>query len=343
MKGLDISHHQNDAGKIDWGKVTGYEFVFVKCTQGTTYVDPKYRENRNAIRSKGLLFGAYHFADGTDAVAEADHFIRNVGELQEGEIVVLDYETKVLKDPASWCLEWLQQVERRVGFKPMLYTYDSFLKTYNWSLVSNNNNGLWAARYGMQTQFPNPLFKPSTGSWPFYAIWQYCSKGKVPGFTGNVDLNTTEMDISTLRKYGKPKMNVPTPPATTKPLTYWDTLKRGYTFGVKTFYSSFHLGLDIICPVGSILYAWDDLEVVQTMKGVQGGNTIWAKCDGKLIRFMHLSKMSPKGKYHEGDAIGATGNTGLTTGPHLHVDISTNGTLDLNNRANFEDPEKYFA
>ena len=335
MKGLDISHHQNDAGKIDWGKVQGYEFVFVKCTEGTSYVDPKYKENRAAIRSKGLLFGAYHFANGTDAMAEANHFLANVGDLQEGEIVVLDYETKVLKDPAAWSLVWLQRVESKLGFKPMLYTYDAMLRAYDWSKVSNNNNGLWAARYS--------LLSPNTGSWPFWAIWQYSSKGKVPGFTGNVDLNTTKMDLETLKKYGKPKMNVPTPPATTKPLTYWDTLKRGYTFGVKTFYSSFHLGLDIICPVGSILYAWDEIEVVKTMRGVQGGNTIWAKCDGKLIRFMHLSKMSPVGKYHEGDAIGTTGNTGLSTGPHLHVDISTNGTLDLNNRANFEDPEKYFA
>ena len=335
MKGLDISHHQNDAGKIDWGKVQGYEFVFVKCTEGTSYVDPKYKENRAAIRSKGLLFGAYHFANGTDAMAEANHFLANVGDLQEGEIVVLDYETKVLKDPAAWSLVWLQRVESKLGFKPMLYTYDAMLRAYDWSKVSNNNNGLWAARYS--------LLSPNTGSWPFWAIWQYSSKGKVPGFTGNVDLNTTKMDLETLKKYGKPKATVPPPPATTKPLTYWDTLKRGYTFGVKTFYSSFHLGLDIICPTGSILYAWDDLEVVKTMKGVQGGNTIWAKCDGKLIRFMHLSKMSPVGKYHEGDAIGATGNTGLSTGPHLHVDISTNGTLDLNNRANFEDPEKYFA
>ena len=199
MKGLDISHHQNDAGKIDWGKVPvgskGYEFVFVKCTQGTTYVDPKYRENRNAIRSKGMLFGAYHFADGTDAVTEADHFVRNVGDLQEGEIVVLDYETKVLKDPASWCLEWLQQVERRVGFKPMLYTYDAMLRAYDWSKVSNNNNGLWAARYS--------LLSPNTGSWPFWAIWQYSSKGKVPGFTGNVDLNTTDLTKEKLKLYGK--------------------------------------------------------------------------------------------------------------------------------------------
>ena len=335
MKGLDISHHQNDAGKIEWGKVKGYEFVYVKCTEGTSYVDPKYKENRAAIRSKGLLFGAYHFANGTDAMAEANHFLANVGDLQEGEIVVLDYETKVLKDPAAWSLVWLQRVESKLGFKPMLYTYDAMLRAYDWSKVSNNNNGLWAARYS--------LLSPNTGSWPFWAIWQYSSKGKVPGFTGNVDLNTTKMDLETLKKYGKPKATVPPPPATTKPLTYWDTLKRGYTFGVKTFYSSFHLGLDIICPVGSILYAWDEIEVVKTMRGVQGGNTIWAKCDGKLIRFMHLSKMSPVGKYHEGDAIGTTGNTGLSTGPHLHVDISTNGTLDLNNRANFEDPEKYFA
>lgn len=126
------------------------------------------------------------------------------------------------------------------------------------------------------------------------------------------------------------------------PLTYWKTYKRGYRFGVPTSYSNFHLGLDVICPIGTPIYAWDSCEVIKAFKGTQGGNTIWVRADGMLFRFLHLDKPGVVGKFKEGDLLGKTGNTGLSTGPHVHIDISKNGILNLNDRKNFIDPEKYF-
>ncbi|HUD09141.1 MAG TPA: hypothetical protein VMQ48_03570, partial [Candidatus Saccharimonadales bacterium] len=62
-----------------------------------------------------------------------------------------------------------------------------------------------------------------------------------------------------------------------------------------------------------------------------------------VMRFMHLSKMSPLGKYKAGDIIGCTGNTGkITKSPHLHIDLSRN-QLDLKNFPNFIDPEEFFS
>lgn len=125
------------------------------------------------------------------------------------------------------------------------------------------------------------------------------------------------------------------------PLTYWKTLKRGYTFLVPTFYSKHHLGLDIICPIGTPLIAWDDC-TVKSVFGKQGGNTAWVYTDGKLFRFLHLNKPCKTGKMKAGDVIGKTGNTGMSTGPHTHCDISKNGKLELTNTKNFIDPEQYF-
>lgn len=203
MRGIDIARYQ---GNVDFAKVKkgGYEFVIAKCTESVGYKDPFYQKNKDGARSEGLLFGSYHFGRGTNARKEAEYFVSQVGDIQPGELLVLDYELYVLKDPASWCLDFLKRVEELVGFKPLLYTYHGILNAYNWKKVSDNNNGLWAARYGLQEQNPNPKYKPSTGSWPFLTIWQYCSKGKVPGIVGNVDLNHCDINIDTLRKYGKP-------------------------------------------------------------------------------------------------------------------------------------------
>ena len=125
------------------------------------------------------------------------------------------------------------------------------------------------------------------------------------------------------------------------PLTYWKTLKRGYKFLEPTFYSAHHLGLDIICPIGTQLIAWDDC-TVKSVFGKQGGNQAHVYTDGKLFRFLHLDKPCKTGKMKAGDVIGKTGNTGMSTGPHTHCDISKNGKLELTNTKNFIDPEQYF-
>lgn len=203
MYGIDCARYQ---GNIDWGKVRkdGWEFAIQKCTEAVGYKDPMYQKNKDGARLAGVLFGSYHFGRGGDAVKEANWFVDSVGDIRPGELLVLDYEIYTLKNPASWCLEFSKQVERRVGFKPMIYTYHALLNAYNWKKCSDYNLGLWAARYGLQEQKPNPKYKPSTGSWSFYAIWQYCSKGKVAGIVGNVDLNYCEIDRKTLERYGKP-------------------------------------------------------------------------------------------------------------------------------------------
>lgn len=203
MYGIDTARYQ---GNIDFKKVrlAGFEFAIQKCTEGVGYKDPTYEKNKKGYREAGILLGAYHFGRGGNAKKEAEWFVSQVGDIRPGELLVLDYEIYTLRDPASWCLDFCKRVEELVGFKPLIYTYHALLNYYNWKKCSDYNIGLWAARYGLQEQKPNPKYEPATGSWPFWAIWQYCSKGKVNGIVGNVDLNYTKMDLATLKKYGKP-------------------------------------------------------------------------------------------------------------------------------------------
>lgn len=212
MKGIDISHHQNDAGAVDLKKVkaAGYQFAFVKCSEGLYYKDPFYTRNKEAARAAGMLFGAYHFAQSiNDPVKEADHFLACVGDLNPGEIVILDWEVD-FRDPAGWCMAWLKRVEEKLGFKPMLYTGESRVKSIDWKKVVAANYGLWVAKYASQLVYiPEYLQrKPVSDEWPFWAIWQFSSRAKVPGIVGNCDVNTTDMDIETLKKYGKKVIQV---------------------------------------------------------------------------------------------------------------------------------------
>lgn len=44
VRGIDVSHYQKN---IDWEKVanSGVDFVYIKATEGATYVDPMFKKN----------------------------------------------------------------------------------------------------------------------------------------------------------------------------------------------------------------------------------------------------------------------------------------------------------
>lgn len=125
-----------------------------------------------------------------------------------------------------------------------------------------------------------------------------------------------------------------------KPVSNWNSVGRGYRFKEKTWYSPYHLGLDLMTPSWTPLYAPFD-GYSSNGSFTQGGNVINFTCNGLVMRFMHLAKISKLGQVKEGEIIGYTGNSGtLTTGAHLHVDISR-GTVQINNINNFIDPETF--
>lgn len=132
------------------------------------------------------------------------------------------------------------------------------------------------------------------------------------------------------------------------PLKNWKKIKRGYKFGEKTFYSSFHLGTDYLVPEGTPVYAPALCEIVKSGNFPEGGNTVHVKIRNSkygllVMRFMHLSQMSPLGKYKAGEILGRTGNTGkLTRGAHLHIDLSRK-SVDTKNHSNFINPEIFFG
>ena len=196
LKIYDISHWQT----IDWSKFTA-DCVIMKVSQGILGVDPMFQQYKAGARKKGILCGYYHFANGADPIQEATHFVKTVGDIQQGELVALDYEIH-LPNPVDWCLKWLQEVERQVGFKPLLYINSSTARSFNWQPVINNNTGLWIASYGLNIPQVR-IIPPQIGQWPFYAIWQYSSRGRTAGISGYVDLDYTKMSLDVLKEYGK--------------------------------------------------------------------------------------------------------------------------------------------
>jgi lysozyme len=180
MKGIDISHYQTIT---DWDKLNSQDFIIHKCTQGTGYLDPTYKKNKTEIRQLSHpIFGAYHFSDNGDPIKEADWFLKNLGEVTKEDIICLDAESN---ETPEWCEKFLGRVESKLGIKPYIYA-----PVVNWNRALDYP--LWVARYGPNDGKKHEDYPPKIGKWKDWTIWQYTSKGKVDGITGNVDMNISK-------------------------------------------------------------------------------------------------------------------------------------------------------
>ena len=129
-----------------------------------------------------------------------------------------------------------------------------------------------------------------------------------------------------------------------KPLNNWDTIPRAYEQGDRTFYGAKHRGVDYMVKDENV-YAPADGRVILAKRFKVGGKTLWYKFEEKgriyIMRCLHLDELPPIFNFNEGDLIGVTGNTGMSTAPHLHLDLSKD-EFKLMDFSNFVDPDKFF-
>jgi len=90
-----------------------------------------------------------------------------------------------------------------------------------------------------------------------------------------------------------------------------------------------HFGQDFRCPIGTEVYATGAGTVYATGNGNDGyGNKVTIEHGyGYTSLYAHLSNwvVKPGQKVKRGDLIGHSGNTGVSTGPHLHYQINLFG------------------
>lgn len=199
LKGIDISHWQQKITKFG----NDVDFVIIKATEGVGFVDPQCNRLYQQAKKDGKLVGVYHFArpDAKNtAIAEADFFIKNIKGYIKEAILVLDWEPAGGQmSNVAYAKAFLDRVKEKTGVKPLLYASRSPINSFNWSSVANADYGLWVADYGANTGKAGT--KPVVKWWKNYAIWQYTSKGRISGYSGNVDMDYFYGDATTWKKY----------------------------------------------------------------------------------------------------------------------------------------------
>jgi GH25 family lysozyme M1 (1,4-beta-N-acetylmuramidase) len=205
VTGPDVSHHQ---GVVDMAAVAraGHAFVGIKVSEGTGYRDPLFDRNRGNAVAAGLIRLLYHFcrpgraATHDDSLAEARWFVRCIGTLQAGEVVVADIEDdKATGDLTAWTLTFLAEVDRLTGRADgspnddaVLYTYAPFARAHLRSRPAElADRHLWLAAYSNSPTVPAP--------WRSWTFWQHTSNGTCPGITGRCDLNRFSGPLAALQ------------------------------------------------------------------------------------------------------------------------------------------------
>jgi len=115
-----------------------------------------------------------------------------------------------------------------------------------------------------------------------------------------------------------------TPPTYIKPLS-GGRLTSGYKFR----WGRWHRGVDWACPVGTAIKASCGGKVISAGWSSSYGYVITLQHpDGRQTRYAHLSRIlvSNGQSVKQGQKIALSGNTGRSTGPHLHFEIIINGS-----------------
>ena len=191
LRGLDVSHYQ---GEINWRAVAadGIRFCFIKATEGTADIDPKFKENWVGADAAGLLRGAYHFfRPELNPEQQAQHFL-SVVELDSRALPpALDIEVADGVTPTnlrSAIRSWVDTIGSATSCKPIIYA-----DPYFWREDVHAEFGdypLWLACYAAKPEIPS--------NWKSWTFWQYTDRGSVSGIEGNVDLDHCSLSLPDL-------------------------------------------------------------------------------------------------------------------------------------------------
>lgn len=174
----DISGYQKT---VDWAEYVKWsDMVAIKASEGVGFVDPLFKDHDLGVLGtpgiKSIWY--YHYARpdlGNAAQTEAQFFCDTVGVIGPQDRMVLDIE-QTAPNLVQWVLDFQAYIQHRYTLhKPILYSYESFIKAYLQDERLSSIEDEWIAAYGDVKPSGSPL------------AWQFTDKATVPGIAGPVD------------------------------------------------------------------------------------------------------------------------------------------------------------
>ena len=190
-EGIDVSKWQ---GTINFEEVAndGIDIVYIKATQGTTYVSPTFEEQYTNAKNNGLKIGFYHYVTARtieEARNEAQFFASKISGKQIDCKLAMDFEefgNLSQEEINAIGLEFVRRLEELTN-KPVIIYSNTYAARTIWN-GEITKYPLWVAEYGVSKPRDN-------GKWNSYVGWQYTNMGNIKGINGNVDRDKFTKDI----------------------------------------------------------------------------------------------------------------------------------------------------
>ncbi len=198
--GIDVSKWNQE---IDWEKVAnaGVTFAIIRCgyrgaQTGTLVEDPYFLKNIEGATDAGIDVGVYFFTQAVtvvEAVEEASMVLTLVNGYDLTYPIYIDTEnagtdgranelSRVLRtDVCEAFVRTIANAEE--GYTAGIYGSKNWLNQ-KVDISRFSGNAVWLAEYRDEPTFLDT-----------YHMWQYTSRGKIDGITGNVDFNLSYMDM----------------------------------------------------------------------------------------------------------------------------------------------------
>jgi GH25 family lysozyme M1 (1,4-beta-N-acetylmuramidase) len=141
IRGIDVSAYQSSFD------TDGLAFVFIKATEGRSYVNPRLSAQTKKARDAGCVVGFYHFLWPGHLTAQAEYFVSKAPE-KAGDLLAVDWETTGDGTHASNAEKdkFIREVKRlRPDHRVVLYANRNFW--LNIDTTSYAGDGLWIADY----------------------------------------------------------------------------------------------------------------------------------------------------------------------------------------------------
>jgi lysozyme len=190
---VNMSHYDLVRPDFVGMKSEGVVGVIHEATYPRYERDARYYERFRAARQAGLLWGAYHFADGTNPIRQADHFLDVVATSvprllpteadrnRPGVLLVLDFEKNTHYRGGTMsvgqAVAFVERINERTGKYPGLYCSEYRLRQmlYAPGVTSAQrraltNCWLWIANYHFEPRNVTP--------WRAWQLWQYTGDGR---------------------------------------------------------------------------------------------------------------------------------------------------------------------
>ncbi|WP_295034581.1 peptidoglycan-binding protein [uncultured Microbacterium sp.] len=201
---MDISNWQSGiTGTVarQWA-TAGINHGIVKMGGGNVgvYELSTHRAQVSALRSAGIPASRYWFNGRDASIAAQVSAVRQqlaTTPLAPGERFMWDVEQE--DDMPRWTPAEVEEAARAlVDLVPysrqVVYVSSSVTKAADWSGAVALGLTLMVADYGLNNGVPSSM--PLVGYWPRAQvwIWQYTSTGSLPGYSGNLDLSTGDLN-----------------------------------------------------------------------------------------------------------------------------------------------------